>query len=127
MKPLGISLFVIVLLLSLFAIQHSVMARPEFKRWWTQIVPWSVERSLLEAMKAKAASGRVAWDVVVRADAEPQGESLVVWDDLGAGIGETVCFSEGGEAVQPFKPDVKPVAPACVSLPAQRRTGGGQG
>jgi ethanolamine utilization protein EutN len=43
------------------------------------------------------------------ADAEPQGESLVVWDDLGAGIGETVCFSEGGEAVQPFKPDVKPV------------------
>jgi ethanolamine utilization protein EutN len=42
-------------------------------------------------------------------DAKPQGESLVVWDDLGAGIGETVCFSEGGEAVQPFKPNVKPV------------------
>ena len=43
------------------------------------------------------------------ADAEPQGESLVVWDDLGAGLGETVCFSEGGEAVQPFRPNVKPV------------------
>jgi ethanolamine utilization protein EutN len=42
-------------------------------------------------------------------DAAPQGESLVLWDDLGAGTGETVCFSEGGEAVQPFKPDVKPV------------------
>ena len=41
--------------------------------------------------------------------ATPQGESLVVWDDLGAGPGEMVCFSEGGEAVQPFKPDVKPV------------------
>jgi len=39
----------------------------------------------------------------------PQGESLVVWDDLGAGPGELVCFSEGGEAVQPFRPDVKPV------------------
>ena len=39
----------------------------------------------------------------------PQGESLVVWDDLGAGAGELVCFSEGGEAVQPFKPNVKPV------------------
>jgi ethanolamine utilization protein EutN len=39
----------------------------------------------------------------------PQGESLVVWDDLNAGPGETVCFSEGGEAVQPFKPEVKPV------------------
>src|SRR4051812_27987645 len=41
--------------------------------------------------------------------AAPQGDSLVVWDDLGAGLGETVCFSEGGEAVQPFKPNVKPI------------------
>jgi ethanolamine utilization protein EutN len=41
--------------------------------------------------------------------AEPQGESLVLWDDLNAGLGSTVCFSEGGEAVQPFKPEVKPV------------------
>lgn len=43
--PLGEAMAVDVLLLGLFAGQHSVMARPAFKRWWTRTVPPHVERS----------------------------------------------------------------------------------
>ena len=43
--PTTEALIVNVLLMTLFAVQHSVMARRQFKQWWTQYVPKPVERS----------------------------------------------------------------------------------
>lgn len=43
--PLWIALAVNTLLVAVFAVQHSVMARPAFKKWWARFVPHSIERS----------------------------------------------------------------------------------
>jgi methanethiol S-methyltransferase len=43
--PMPEALLVDLLLMSVFAVQHSVMARRQFKQWWTQFVPKPVERS----------------------------------------------------------------------------------
>jgi protein-S-isoprenylcysteine O-methyltransferase Ste14 len=43
--PLAAALMIDIGLLVVFSLQHSIMARPGFKRWWTHIVPEAAERS----------------------------------------------------------------------------------
>jgi protein-S-isoprenylcysteine O-methyltransferase Ste14 len=69
--PLVETLAVNLGLLSLFAIQHSVMARRGFKRWWTKVIPESVERSTF-VLAATAVLALLLWQW--RPLAEP-----VVW------------------------------------------------
>ncbi len=46
--------------------------------------------------------------------AEP--DLVAVWDDLGAGVGNLIAVSDGAEAAQPFKPDLKAVDAYCSAI-----------
>jgi microcompartment protein CcmK/EutM len=51
------------------------------------------------------------------------GEDIVIYDDLGAGTGTRIGFSEGGEAAQPFQPEKKPIDAYCACLLDQMTLG----
>ncbi|MDE3039366.1 MAG: isoprenylcysteine carboxylmethyltransferase family protein [Nitrospirota bacterium] len=70
--PFAQALIINTLLLGVFAVQHSVMARPAFKRWWTRFVPAPVERSTYDLFSSVVLlllfhfwqpMGGVVWDV----------------------------------------------------------------
>jgi hypothetical protein len=61
-----------------FALQHSIMARPGFKRWWTRLVPPPVERATY-VLFAACCSSRCAW--------------------AGARLPQVVWHAEGGAAI----------------------------
>jgi methanethiol S-methyltransferase len=69
--PLAGAIAVNLLLIGMFAVQHSVMARPAFKRLWTRIVPQPVERSTyVLASCAATIVLMIGW----------QGMEFTVWD-----------------------------------------------
>lgn len=46
----------------------------------------------------------------------PDGEDIVIYDDLGAGHGSQVGVSEGAEAAAPFHPERKPIDAYCACI-----------
>jgi len=70
--PIGRALLIDVVLLGAFALQHSIMARPFFKRWLTQFIPESAERSTYVLLSSLALIalfvfwqplGGIAWEI----------------------------------------------------------------
>ncbi len=55
-----LAIFINLILVSLFGLQHSVMARPGFKAWWTQKIPGAAERSTY-VFATVIALGAILW------------------------------------------------------------------
>jgi ethanolamine utilization protein EutN len=52
----------------------------------------------------------------LKANAAPDGEDLVILDELGAGNGQKIGVSEGVEASMPFQPEKKPLDAYCACI-----------
>ena len=91
LAPLGEAVTVNMLLMSLFAVQHSVMARSGFKRWWSRFVPPAIERSTY-VLAATAALALLLWQwrplpAVIWQVTDPNAAmALVALEALGWGI-----------------------------------------
>jgi microcompartment protein CcmK/EutM len=52
----------------------------------------------------------------LRGQQPPDGEDIIILDQLGAGCGQKIGVSEGGEAAAPFVPEKKPIDAYCACI-----------
>ncbi len=52
----------------------------------------------------------------LKKDQKADGEDLVIFDNLSAGVGSRIAFTEGAEAAAPFHPEKKPVDAFCACI-----------
>jgi ethanolamine utilization protein EutN len=52
----------------------------------------------------------------LRGQSQTDAEGIVVYDELGAGDGSLIAISEGAEAAQPFRPQLKPIDAYCAAI-----------
>lgn len=89
--PVVMAVVINLVLMSIFAIQHSVMARPQFKRLWTKIIPTPIERSTY-VLLATLALALLMWQwrpiphVVWQVHDPRLATALVVLEAIGWGI-----------------------------------------
>ena len=126
--PLGVALLINAGLLGLFAIQHSVMARPAFKRWWTRIIPKEAERSTYTLLSSVALIalfafwepiGGVVWNV--ESPVGTRADLRRVRVRLAAGAGVDVP----DQSLRPVRPapGVAAAAPSAVHAAAVQDAG----
>lgn len=58
----------------------------------------------------------VPFSLAALKQAKPDGEDLVIVDELGAGQGQKIGVSEGVEAMMPFQPERKPIDAYCACI-----------
>ena len=83
-RPLWEALAINLGLLAAFAIQHSGMARPAFKRWWTKMIPEAAERSTYVLVSSLALVALfILWEPIGGVQAAGYLEAVSFRDPLG--------------------------------------------
>jgi hypothetical protein len=101
--PLMTALPIDLALLGIFGLQHSVMARPAFKRWWTRIVPIPAERSAICCSRALRLSRCWRWQPIGVCGASAHRSASQALGAYG-GLGGSALLDVPAQSLRPVRP-----------------------